>query len=153
MDDERDEKGLSRRDVIRRAAVVGAVAWTVPAISSISTPAFAASPAAGSCPGGSTCGGDFCFGQGICGSGNCVLDECGCAQIVGNESSCFCYCNALCADQTQCPNGQADCPAGQTCVHSCCDSVLGTPVCFDPCPNPGVVQRTQRPQGQGSGLG
>ena len=37
------ELGISRRDLIRRGAVVGALVWVAPAISSITQPAFAAS--------------------------------------------------------------------------------------------------------------
>lgn len=49
------ESGLTRRDVMRRSALIGAaVVWTTPVVQSLSSPAFAA---------GTTAGGDgSCFG-------------------------------------------------------------------------------------------
>lgn len=40
---------LSRRDLLRRGAVVGGLIWTAPVIQSVASPAFAASPEYLSC--------------------------------------------------------------------------------------------------------
>ena len=34
--------GISRRDVLRRGAIVGGVVWSVPIVQSLASPAFAA---------------------------------------------------------------------------------------------------------------
>ncbi len=131
-EDERVEKGISRRSALKRIGAAGAIAWATPIISSLNTPAQAASPPSGGC---SQCSGDFCFGQTICGNSG-PLGVCGCAQVVGGNGECFCYSDHLCVDQTPCPNGQGDCPGGQVCVHTCCDSSVGSPVCMPACGTP-----------------
>jgi hypothetical protein len=122
------EDGISRRRMLKRIGAGAAVAWTAPVLTSLKTPAFAATVCG-------PCAGDFCFGQSICNPTPPPFG-CPCAQIVGNESQCFCYHDDLCVNRTPCPGGQGDCPAGQTCVHTCCDAALGFPVCWDPCPAP-----------------
>jgi hypothetical protein len=42
-------EGLTRRDLLKRTAVAGAIAWSAPVILSIRTPAYAASPGIRSC--------------------------------------------------------------------------------------------------------
>jgi hypothetical protein len=125
-DDDRPDRSVSRRTMLRRIGAAGAVAWATPVITSLNTPAFAASPLGGSC---SACGGDFCTGQTICGP------DCFCGQRVDGQG-CFCYQNGFCSDLPRCTQ-QSDCPAGQVCVHTCCDAALGTPVCLPACSNPG----------------
>src|SRR5438552_158797 len=112
--DEHEDRGLSRRDVIKRAAVVGAVAWSAPMISSIRTPAFAASLPPG-------CASATCETFVACATptpGVCVGDFCICAEAT--QGGGFCLCNSFCADLTQCPNGQGDCPGNTTCVQNTC---------------------------------
>jgi len=41
--------GLSRRDLIKRGAVVGGVVWAAPVVQSLSSPAFAGTPGGGEC--------------------------------------------------------------------------------------------------------
>jgi hypothetical protein len=132
-EEERKDEGVSRRTVIKRIGAGAAIAWTAPVLTSLRTPAFAQTYGGGC----SQCAGDFCLGQTLCQAdlNDCFGGLCGCAQVVGNESSCFCYCNDLCSNRTPCSQ-QSDCSGGQVCVHSCCDAFLGTPACFDPCPNP-----------------
>jgi hypothetical protein len=46
-----DTPGLSRRDVIRRSAIIGgSLVWATPAIQSLTTPAFAGTPGEAGCP-------------------------------------------------------------------------------------------------------
>src|SRR5437763_17209287 len=126
MDDEREQQGLSRRDVIKRAAVVGAVAWTAPVISSIRTPAFAASRAP--CPGT-----DWQCGDPIvsCGTGCGTLNQCICdVDVAGNT---FCWddfsCDPACGASSCSSN--ADCDGigsgGWRCVTSCCGQTCAPP--------------------------
>jgi hypothetical protein len=42
-------RGISRRDLLKRGVVAGAVAWSVPVVQSMRVPAYAASPAIRSC--------------------------------------------------------------------------------------------------------
>jgi hypothetical protein len=132
FDIEVSEDGISRRRMLKRIGAGAAVAWTAPVLTSIRTPAFAATPPSAPCPPGSSCAGDICFGQSIC-DPNPPPFGCPCAQVVGNESQCFCYQDDLCVNRTPCPGGQGDCPAGQACVHTCCDAAIGSPVCWQPC--------------------
>jgi hypothetical protein len=129
MNQEPKEGGISRRSVLKRIGAGAAIAWTAPILTSIRTPAFAQSVV--KC---SQCAGDFCSGQSTCGTEPPF--GCPCAQIVGQEPNCFCYHDDFCVNRTPCPGGQGDCPAGQTCVHTCCDAVIGSPVCWDPCTQP-----------------
>lgn len=119
---ERREKGVSRRTALKRIGAAGAIAWVTPVVSSLRTPAHAGTPPTGGC---TECAGDFCGGQTLCGSG------CGCAQRVDGEG-CFCYQDDLCGNRTRCES-TADCPGNEVCVHTCCDQALGTSVCFPPC--------------------
>jgi hypothetical protein len=48
-DDTTGTSGLSRRDLIKRGAVVGGVVWAAPVVSSMASPAFASSPPPGGC--------------------------------------------------------------------------------------------------------
>ncbi len=42
MTDKNSRSGISRRDVIRRGAIIGGVAWSAPIVQSLTSPAFAA---------------------------------------------------------------------------------------------------------------
>ncbi|HEY3209109.1 MAG TPA: hypothetical protein VGL18_04855, partial [Actinomycetota bacterium] len=103
------------------------------------------------------CAGDFCTGQSICSeNAPCFGGLCGCAQPKGQEggSCCQCYCNDLCVNRQPCID--TPCPAGQLCLHTCCDALAGGPVCWDPCP--GIQGRSGRKvrrgeNGQLTGLG
>jgi hypothetical protein len=136
-DDDRPDHSVSRRTMLKRIGAVGAVAWVTPVVTSLNTPAFAASPPDGNC---SACGGDFCSGQTICGQGDSPPSFlCGCAQRVDGQG-CFCYDDDFCSNRTPCDE-QSDCPSGEVCVHTCCDASIGTAVCFPACSNPGVGER------------
>lgn len=110
MDHEREDKGLSRRDVLKRAAVVGAVAWSAPVISSLRTPAFAQYPPGGPC--GCTAGEPR-----TC-QGDVVID----CPDTPTAFTCFCWtrveggtvCGTF-APTTTC-NSDAECGPGEACV-------------------------------------
>jgi hypothetical protein len=80
----RSELGMTRRDLLRRGAIVGGtLLWAAPAIQSIAKPAFA-QPAAGStphyccfCTGGTTAAqGGQCLNDGIPASANACCTFC-----------------------------------------------------------------------------
>ena len=129
------DTSISRRRMLKRMGAGAAVAWSAPVLTSLSTPAFAATPTC------DQCAGEFCAGQTQC--GDQPPFGCFCAQIVGSEPTCFCYHDNVCTERTPCPNGQGDCPSGQTCVHTCCDDVVGSPVCFGPCGESGSQGRVR----------
>jgi hypothetical protein len=120
---------ISRRRMLKRIGAGAAVAWSAPILTSLQTPAFAQQRYC------TQCAGDFCFGQTVCGTTPPL--GCPCAQPVGEEGTgvCFCYQDDFCANRTLCASS-ADCPAGETCVHSCCDAAVGSAVCFAPCGEP-----------------
>jgi hypothetical protein len=78
--DEHRSKGISRRSMLKRVGAGAAVAWSVPVLTSIRTPAFAqfyvCQPGCPECQFGEPCGGNcacvgvpedcFCTGVGIC---------------------------------------------------------------------------------------
>jgi hypothetical protein len=120
---------ISRRRMLKRIGAGAAVAWSAPILTSIRTPAMAQYP-----PSCTECAGDFCTGQTDC-CADCPPFGCTCAQPVGQEGGavCFCYQDDICMARTSCPGGQGDCPSRQTCVHTCCDTTAGVPLCFEPC--------------------
>ena len=74
----------------------------------------------------------------ICGFGACAErpnatpSGCFCFEVVGGTSG-VCLQNFFCQGTTPCPNGQADCPTGETCVtNTCCGS--GVQLCAPACP-------------------
>jgi hypothetical protein len=105
----------SRRDVLKKAALVGGLVWTVPVISTALAPAASASggglglPCS---PEGSTCtGGSVCF-TGICGApgapcaGGCYSSTCGKGVCGGKNASCgggvLCAPGLTCAKNGKC---------------------------------------------------
>ena len=48
-DDTTGNSGLSRRDLIKRGAIMGGVVWAAPAVTSMASPAFASSPPPNGC--------------------------------------------------------------------------------------------------------
>lgn len=78
------DRTVSRRDALKRAGVVGAVLWTAPVVSSMTSPAYAAtSPKANG-----TCKGHTDVKNGPCGgSGGCP--KCGEGQRCFNDSDCL----------------------------------------------------------------
>jgi hypothetical protein len=117
--------GISRRKMLKRIGAGAAVAWSAPILTSLGTPAFAASPACGP-----TCDVYACNSLNpICGAsgpnGLCICSK-------ATDGTCFCWADDLCSNRTPCGPGGA-CPAGQKCVSNCCDQTGGPLVCWDPC--------------------
>jgi hypothetical protein len=130
MEEEVRENQVSRRKMLKRIGAGAAVAWTAPILTSIRTPAFAASPVG--------CEKDFpacldpnsdCNNQQICQSSP---NFCCCGRTPDGRT-CFCYIHGSCG--TPCAS-QADCSGGTTCVASCCGFA-----CQSPCPPAGSKAR------------
>lgn len=119
--------GLSRREVLKRAAIVGGVAWAAPVVQSLAaTPAFAqGSPAP-------------CFKS----TGPPEIGENGGCMAACQESGCGGNsCNGLDADPDN-PQGQGPCqcycPSGQGASNPCCNTGLCDPSNFT-CHNQGTA--------------
>ena len=118
-DDRRDSNSVSRRTMLKRMGIAGAVAWVTPVVTSLNTPAFAASGPTSNCSQGGTCASGFV--------------QCG---AVGTDCFCFttptgagCGAVAFCAELDACgPN--LDCPPGFICeIDSCCETPVCGPIC------------------------
>ena len=115
-----DRAGISRRRMLKRIGAGAAVALTAPVLTSIRTPAFAAS----GCPVTGCQKGGICDSFVPCGGGG----RCSCLHTTdaGNPTFC-CDTDFVCGDQV-CETC-ADCPAGWACITSCCP----TNTCAPPC--------------------
>ena len=116
--------GISRRRMLKRIGTGVAVAWTVPVITSMETPAFAASP--GTCD---------CITE-PCAIGNCGPPGAGCSCAMSVSHGCACFiptCLALCSNDS-------DCGPGALCVEVCC----GPNTCADICNGAHVPSRPAR---------
>jgi hypothetical protein len=114
------DRSVSRRSLLKGAAVGGAAVWGIPAI--MTGTAFAGK-ANKDCTAAAVGGADtacgVCSGQVDCGNGcTCIIDVNGC---------CFCHQPQSC--NLQPCRRKADCPRGWDCAWSCC----GTPLCIPPC--------------------
>jgi hypothetical protein len=123
--DARPKGGVSRRRMLERIGAGAAVAWTLPIVTTIGTPALAL-------PSPSGCEGQVC--QPPCD----VLRPChqpsNCACFPATDDpNHFCACgdirDGLCASFTPC-DSNADCGTDETCVESCCP----TGICLPRCP-------------------
>lgn len=131
--------GVSRRKLLKRAAVGGGMVVATPIMTSSAyaqtgSPNCRANPTPGEgnpvkcnpaqpCAGQTLCGGEIPAGS-IC---TCVP---GCKEA-GNEAhgQCFCHEAQFCSGLTPC-NSAADCPPGWACSESCCP---GGCFCLPPC--------------------
>jgi hypothetical protein len=85
------EDGISRRRMLKRIGAGAAVAWTAPILTSIRTPAFAASPIGceGCAPGPNFCTGEYTLCAPTCICGLRVQDaSCVCYDIPGDCADC-----------------------------------------------------------------
>jgi hypothetical protein len=129
---------ISRRKLVKAAAVGGGLAYAAPFMTStaLAGPGDGhprCNAVAGEDP--KTCGPHPCFDQTICrgeipdGSFcTCVPREPGNGNEQG-EGQCFCHEAQFCAGLTACENS-GDCPPGWACASSCCP---GGAFCLPPC--------------------
>ena len=133
-EEERQQSSVSRRTMLKRIGAAGAIAWVTPVISSLSTPAFAASQGNSTCS--SPCTDCFTGGNSsVCGNDGV---DCLCSTTV--EGECFCGSDfiAPCAGASNC-RSSAECQSGWRCVNVVCLSCGGVGVgtqCLPPCGHP-----------------
>jgi hypothetical protein len=114
-----EAQGLTRRALLRRGAVVGAVVWTTPILQTALAPAAAASGLCGTnclCPFGTECDPGYVCVLGVClvdGGGSGCGSNADCASGVCNltTSTCLGWPGATCSTGTQCASGK--CTGGQ----------------------------------------
>jgi hypothetical protein len=135
-EEERQQSSISRRTMLKRIGAAGAIAWVTPAISSLTTPAFAASQGSSTCSSPCT----DCFTDGV--SGVCGNDGAPCLCSTTVEGDCFCGSDfiAPCAGVSNC-RSSADCDGnpGWRCVNVFCLGCGGVGVgtqCLPPCGDP-----------------
>jgi hypothetical protein len=126
MDSEMPEKGVSRRDLLKKLGAGAAVAWSAPIITSFGTKAFADSVHRNRCN-------PPCAYPRLCCT-NCpgALDGlCGCSDDV--EGRCVCWTNAFCDDLAGCTTS-ADCGTRERCIRGTGCGFAGKciPFCGDP---------------------
>lgn len=124
MDETTKERASSpdRRTVIKGAAAGMAAVWTVPIVSSFTTPAMAAGSAGNPNP---ECTGANCatFTPGC----STASADCVCTSTATGGGFCVPGGTSCGAGSGACPGGQGDCQAGELClVDTCC----GGPVCI-----------------------
>ena len=127
-------EGISRRKMLKRIGAGAAIAWTAPVLTSIKTPAFAASCGPPSpCP-PENCGCSPCAGAIPCNGSS----SCNC-WLKGDGSYCVCAAFVqFCGDCGSCPSGcDNECAGGCACVQTCC----GFTCAPTPCPPPSCVGR------------
>src|SRR5437879_816786 len=112
-DQERHESSVSRRTMLKRIGAAGAVAWVAPAISSLNTPAFAASGPKQGCDNPIPCANP-------CGPG--------CTCVPTTEESGFCHQGISCDGAQTCSTSR-ECPAGWACASTCCAGLICVPPC------------------------
>jgi len=116
---------ISRRGLLAKAAVGGAVVWSAPILTTLATSASASSgtPSGCQCP-SDPCNTVFCGSTGACVCGKAV------------EGDCFCYEPDICDNVIAC-SSTADCSQlgpGFRCVASCgCAAVGKANVCVSAC--------------------
>jgi hypothetical protein len=114
--------GLSRRTMLKGVGIGTAVAWTAPAVLSVSGIAHADGSLTGPCKDKFTCG-----NSAFCGANQ----QCLCTATT--EGDLFCSDNFSC-DQVPTCTTSADCPAGQACQSDnsgCCGPGVCLPACSD----------------------
>ena len=114
------EGGLTRREMLKKSALVGAVAWTIPIVGSFNAPAFGqvTSPPC-------DCSGPNCAFADDCGG---VGTPCNCLTTV--EGDCFCHNFSPCSGLQTC-TASGECPTGWACVdNTCCGAIK---ICVPPC--------------------
>jgi hypothetical protein len=100
-----ETQGLTRRALLRRGAVVGAVVWTTPILQTALAPAASASTppvCTVSCPPGTPCAGNSNCASGFCQGGICKIPYGG---------------SGTCSGGADCQSGNCD-PVAHTCLAS-----------------------------------
>ena len=128
---------VTRRKLLKRAGVTGAVLLAAPVVSSTAS-AGPNDPRLNRfvCKQGCEVGGDPCFGQRDC-TNNDQNPNCSC--LLTQAGRCFCHAFAFCSDLAPC-SAAADCPEGWACASSCCSASPDENFCHPPCGVGGVAR-------------
>ncbi|NND03069.1 MAG: hypothetical protein HKN91_09800 [Acidimicrobiia bacterium] len=129
--DELSGHGRSRRELLKRAAAVGAAAWTVPVVATFNTPAFAGNDVSPIRCEAWSCGDPLVE----CGAG-CFCD----VDVEGNP---FCSQVIACVSSPPCETS-ADCPPGWRCTSNCCSTTTAPFTCVPPCGDGPLLARDGR---------
>jgi hypothetical protein len=120
--EELTSRQVTRRKLLKRVGVGGAVLLAAPVVTSTASaqrlPRFV-------CKQGCEVGGDPCGGQRPCTN----ADERFCTCLLSNSGRCYCHEPSFCSDLPAC-TVQADCPDDWACATSCC---AGGKFCHPPC--------------------
>src|SRR5947209_19928944 len=110
------ENKISRRSMLKKAGLVGAVAWSAPVLTSLATPAGAA-PLRGSrkCTTQDRTGGTAACH--FCTPPTCPGTQCGFC-FPTTTGCCFCTNNFFCNNVSNCTN-RGQCPPGWECGYTC----------------------------------
>jgi hypothetical protein len=122
--------GISRRRALKRIGAGATVAWSVPILTSIRTPAFAQYD--NPCPDTGCPGENFepCTGNPPgCQFGSCYERERGCFKIEDVEGNCHCAQNMSCDCAKYCERS-SDCGPRQFCALTAC---IPEGLCLDCC--------------------
>jgi hypothetical protein len=122
-----DQRGVSRRRMLKRIGLGGAIAWSAPVLSSLRTPAFGASPV----PCVDT---DWICHDPIqeCGTSPCQTQPSVCVCDKDVEGNPFCWNNYCCdAPGAIACSSSTQCSSGWRCVTDCCQFTRGA--CAPPC--------------------
>jgi hypothetical protein len=121
---------ISRRSALKRIGAGAAIAWSVPVLTSLNTPAYAQASAA-------PCGGSNCL-QGCTGSLQCG-EGCYCMQR-HSDKACVCIGGGICRTCSTDEDCTAVTGPGSTCVdvdpENCCIGTGVTTACQPPCGAP-----------------
>jgi hypothetical protein len=126
--------GISRRRMLKRIGAGAAIVWTVPVVTSLHTPAFAASESP--CDAGCSsfrCNYNLCItGFNLspgCSTGSCT-GELGCFDALDVSGQCRNFQNVLCSCMTPCTDN-SQCPECSFCL--CADNGCGFSACVYCC--------------------
>jgi hypothetical protein len=137
--DESTEAGISRRRMLKRVGAGMAIAWTAPVLTSLRTPAFAASPTCAA-----PCTDCACLGSSaVCGSD--VGGDCVCSKDV--DGQCACVSGRCAADGCTLPcTSNTQCQADEVCMTHCGINNCAVANCLKRCGAPaGKAARSGRP--------
>jgi hypothetical protein len=118
------DRSVSRRNLLKGAAIGGAAAWGAPLI--MTGTAYAGKfnkkcADVAVATGGPGCA--ICTGLPACGVGGAT-----CFCFVTAAGCCFCANNAACSSLTPCRT-KRDCPRGWDCAYTCCGGLTCNPPC------------------------
>lgn len=111
--------GVSRRTFLKRAATVGAVAWSVPVLQSVAAPAASASVG--------TALGDPCNDLGVCAGGDAYCNGTVCGGVGALCPTSICASGLPCSGHTggaeTCGGPGATCSSSAACTYGNCNGI------------------------------